>query len=1381
MTNVAGSDEEIKIDHIVVNVPPVPPTAAFTADVTEGDAPLSVQFTDQSTGDTPLTYAWDFENDGTVDSTEQNPSYTYSTPGTYSVSLTVTNVAGSDEEVKIDHIVVNVPPVPPTAAFTADVTEGDAPLSVQFTDQSTGDTPLTYAWDFDNDGTVDSTEQSPSFTYDTPGTYSVSLIVTNAAGSDTEVKTDYITVNVPPVPPTAEFTADVTEGDAPLAVQFTDQSTGDSPLTYAWDFENDGTVDSTDQNPSFIYNVPGIYTVSLMVTNLAGSDDEVKTDYITVSVPPIAPTADFTADLTSGDAPLTVQFTDLSTGDMPMTYAWDFENDGTVDSTEQNPAWTYDIPGIYTVSLTVTNVAGSDSEVKSDYIMVNVPPVPPMAAFTADVTSGDAPLSVQFTDQSTGDTPFSYAWDFENDGTVDSTEQNPAFTYDTPGMYTVSLTVTNIAGSDDEVKTDYITVNIPPVAPTADFTADVTEGDAPLTVQFTDQSTGDTPLSYAWDFENDGTVDSTEQNPAFIYNTPGIYTVSLTVANIAGSDDEVKTDYITVNVPPVAPTADFTADVTEGDAPLAVQFTDLSTGDTPLTYAWDFNSDGTVDSAEQNPSHVYDIPGIYTVSLTITNIAGSDDEVKTDYITVNVPPVAPAADFMADVTSGDAPLTVQFTDLSTGDTPMTYAWDFESDGTVDSTAQNPSHVYETPGIYTVSLTVTNIAGSDDEVKTDYITVNVPPVAPTAAFTADITEGDAPLTAQFTDQSTGDTPMTYAWDFENDGTVDSTEQNPAFIYNSPGVYTVSLTVTNIAGSDDEVKTDFITVNVPPVAPTADFIADVTSGDAPLSVQFMDQSTGDTPMTYAWDFENDGTIDSTEQNPAFTYDMPGIYTVSLTITNIAGSDDEVKSDYITVNVPPVAPTADFTADVTSGDAPLAVQFTDLSTGDSPLSWAWDFENDGTVDSTDQNPSFVYDVPGTYTVSLAVTNIAGSDSEVKADYITVTVPPIPPTAVFTADVTEGDAPLTVQFTDQSTGDSPLSWAWDFENDGTIDSTEQNPAFIYNTPGVYTVSLTVTNVAGIDDVVKTDYITVTVPPVAPTAAFTADVTSGNAPLTVQFTDQSMGDTPLTYAWDFETDGTVDSTEQNPAWIYDTPGIYTVTLTVTNVAGSDAEAKTDYITVTAPAPVLTTIVVSPATAVLAVGSGRQFTATAFDESGLPMGGITFGWGSSDEGVGTVDAAGYFTALAAGTTTITASSGTVSGTAKATVTEAPGPVASITIVPDAAVLAAGKCLQFTATARDGNGVEIPGIVFDWSCSDETVGTVDENGLFTGVAPGTADVIASTGGCEASVTVEVTPEEPTAVPEFPSLAVPVGMLIGIVGVVFGLRGMGVRGRDGTEKK
>jgi PKD repeat protein len=144
---------------------------------------------------------------------------------------------------------------------------------------------LTYAWDFTNDGVNDSTTRNPSFTYTEPGTFTVRLTATNAIGSDAETKTGYITVN-PVVAPTAAFTSDKQTGTAPLLVRFTDQSTGTAPFTYAWDYTNDGVNDSTTQSPSYTYTTPGIYTVRLTTTNAAGSDAEIKTGYINVTVAP---------------------------------------------------------------------------------------------------------------------------------------------------------------------------------------------------------------------------------------------------------------------------------------------------------------------------------------------------------------------------------------------------------------------------------------------------------------------------------------------------------------------------------------------------------------------------------------------------------------------------------------------------------------------------------------------------------------------------------------------------------------------------------------------------------------------------------------------------------------------------------------------------------------------------------------------------------------------------------------------------------------------------------------------------------------------------------------------------------------------------------------
>jgi PKD repeat protein len=177
--------------------------------------------------------------------------------------------------------------------------------------------------------------------------------------------------------------------------------------------------------------------------------------------------------------------------------------------------------------------------------------------------------------------------------------------------------------------------------------------------------------------------------------------------------------YNAVNTgPPPPPVAQFSGSPTSGTVPLTVNFTDMSTGSI-TSWSWTFGDGGT--STAQNPSHQYTSAGTYTVSLTVTGPGGSDGETKNNYITVN-PCVAPTANFVGSPTSGDAPLTVNFTDQSSG-SPSSWSWNFGDAGT--STAQNPSHVYTSAGTFTVTLTVTNPCGSDQEVKTNYITVTAP--------------------------------------------------------------------------------------------------------------------------------------------------------------------------------------------------------------------------------------------------------------------------------------------------------------------------------------------------------------------------------------------------------------------------------------------------------------------------------------------------------------------------------------------------------------------------------------------------------------------------------------------------------------------------------
>lgn len=172
---------------------------------------------------------------------------------------------------------------------------------------------------------------------------------------------------------------------------------------------------------------------------------------------------------------------------------------------------------------------------------------------------------------------------------------------------------------------------LPAGQPHADFSAQPTKGNAPLMVRFNDLSTGKI-TRYAWDFQNDGSIDSTRKNPTCIYTNPGTYSVKLTVSGPDGSDEEVKTGFITVTAPMRKPIALFTQDRVIGKNPLTVTFTDRSFFN-PTDYLWTFGDGET--STLMSPVHTYTRPGLYMVTLKVSNAAGSDTARSTIIVLSN--------------------------------------------------------------------------------------------------------------------------------------------------------------------------------------------------------------------------------------------------------------------------------------------------------------------------------------------------------------------------------------------------------------------------------------------------------------------------------------------------------------------------------------------------------------------------------------------------------------------------------------------------------------------------------------------------------------------------------------------------------------------------
>jgi len=285
-----------------------------------------------------------------------------------------------------------------------------------------------------------------------------------------------------------------------------------------------------------------------------------------------------------------------------------------------------------------------------------------------------------------------------------------------------------------------VAANVPD-APAAGFSGDVTRGTAPLLVRFTSSSTGEID-SYAWEFGDGGR--STLRNPTHSYAAAGSYSVSLTVSGPGGDDTLVRSGYITVSGAAIS--ADFTATPTIGVAPLAVRFTNTSSGAT--SYEWDFG-DGFVSPAT-SPTHTFTAGGVYTVSLTARGAGGVENTlVRKNYLRIDGNLVA---DFQALPTSGNRPLLVNFFQLISGGTFDSVLWDFGDGAT--STELDPFHFYQADGVYTVRLQAFGFASVATEEKRGLIRVGQ---APAAVFirsdanddgTTDLSDGVAILNELF---------------------------------------------------------------------------------------------------------------------------------------------------------------------------------------------------------------------------------------------------------------------------------------------------------------------------------------------------------------------------------------------------------------------------------------------------------------------------------------------------------------------------------------------------------------------------------------------------------------------------------------------------------
>jgi len=872
----------------------------------------------------------------------------------YAVKLTATSLNGCAADTTINISLYRRPNV----RFTISNALICGESTLQLTDQTTN-VPTSKVWSY-----TTPTGSALSFFPSVTATSPKILVPPNVTGNLVSyyIKQVALTVNgctdstivqldAKPLP-TAKFgMSDTASCIDSITIKFKDESIPRTPETitgWTWDF-GDG-VTATIKNPVHFYNKPGTYTISLVITNNEGCSSLPTRKTLIVYG---APKALFTMPKKVCQTD-TIRFTNktiLGYGTSTFASEWNF-GDGSSINTNANPSHVFTKPGIFVVSLKVK--ADSSCTTSTVYDTITVAGFP-SAGFTHQFNCVNSP--VNFIDTSKAgfaDTLGSWRWSFDN-GSF-SNQASPTHRFSNLRTYNVKLLVSGLACPNLK---DSVTYPLLIDAPIASFNmSDSLSCIDSISVKFTDFSSTYAPTTirnWNWNF-GDGTT-STMQSPTHFFNKPGKYYITLTVTNNEGCTSLPLTKQLIVYGSPKAAFV-MPEKVCQTDTIRFTNKTQLGYGSITFASEWNFG-DGSSINTNANPSHVFTKPGIFVVSLKVK--ADSSCTTSTVYDTITVAGF-PSAGFTHQFNCVNSP--VNFIDTSKAgfaDTLGSWRWSFDN-GSFSNQA-SPTHRFSNLRTYNVKLLVSGLACPNLK---DSVTYPLLIDAPIASFNmSDSLSCIDSIKIKFTDLSSTYAPTTirnWNWNF-GDGSS-STTQSPTHLFNKPGKYYITLTVTNNEGCTSLPLTKQLIVYGSPkaafVMPKQICLTD--------SIPFVNTSTlgyGSTKfISYTWDF-GDGIPLNYTANPTHRFKFAGKFGVRLTVRADSSCMTSTFVDSVTVIGYPKAKFG-----ITNYCVETPIFFKDSSVAgyaDKVGSWRWDFGDNSFSSVT--SPVHIYNRIGTFPVKLLV----------------------------------------------------------------------------------------------------------------------------------------------------------------------------------------------------------------------------------------------------------------------------------------------------------------------------------------------------------------------------------------------------------------------------
>jgi gliding motility-associated-like protein len=998
---------------------------------------------------------------------------------------------------------------------TSNISQGCVPLSVNFTAPAGSSA---FYWDF-MDG-ASSNLQNPSNTFITTGTYNVQF-----KNTPTGPVVGTVTINVFAKPVPTITANSVTGGCIPLPVNLSANVTLPAGITvsnYSWTFGQGSS--GSGQNVNFTYLSQGSFGVSIgIVTNTPSCNNTVTyPNFIGASNPNIIINSNPNPAF-SCTAPLNATFTNATTNNgIPMTYAWDMGN-GNTSTAINPPPQIYNALGNYLVSLTITDTNGC---VKTGTKPVTVGG--PTASFLIPDTICIIDTIYFLSNGSAG----IHSWTFGPNAFFPTSNLiNPYNSFSTPGPKTVTLNITSANGACSDDTTRIIFVEDPVVTVSA-----VPQPQCDTNAIFTyTATTTSNIISYEWVFALADTFYTASPTVEYhIWDStyykrrkPKLLEGFLVYTTSGGCVDTV---FFADTLHWVF--GRFMPDKHYGCAPLTVTFSDSSLSTYPITsysYTYGDGTSATFTSPTAPNTHVYNLPGIYPVVLTVVSSLGCVN--VSDTIWIEVGDVVPL-NFSVSPSVICPGQSVTMTNLTIDQTNID-AWNYSSSGELLSDCfQNPSGTFvfdDSVGTFSVTLSALYNGCQSSYTMPNAVTVN----GPIADFDWHYYCTDT-MDFEFFNKSQGYT--SFQWDF-GDGTT-STLQNPVHTYVNTGDYYVSMTAVN-STSGCPISVDSTVVYVRKIHADLGIPSIIcANADTLFSAATSTDVFTDCNRGYKWIFSIPGVRPVTTGNPdeLFDFATAGMHNVTLVVTDINGCTDTTEANFEVFSVE-----ANFAVNDSIICSPASMALTDLSTADTTIvSWLWTFPNFST--STLQNPTVTIPtyIDDTTLTQLMVTDVHGcTDTLYRNIYMytpTSTISAIP----FNGHLCAGQ-PAQFFASDYTAQGSNLSFAWNFGDGGT--SNQQNPSHIYPVDTTVQVFVVYTeNGSGCSD---TNFFNIDVQGI-PTADYITDVDSLPAlcnPQQINFTSQSGGTSPVVFnSWTFSNG--LFSAAANPSFVFNT-GSYTAQLIV--------------------------------------------------------------------------------------------------------------------------------------------------------------------------------------------------------------------------------------------